>query len=99
MILMCVVAAVRKNDIRVNALLQHLEPRFDLLTLLREKSVLKGHYLNFGTGRVRQKVGRGSPCFTLALTCTAEYAPMNVEANASIQQTQNRRSRANLNVI
>src|ERR1700730_15921265 len=72
MILMCVVTTMRENDIRVNALFQELEPRFHLLTLLCPKSVMKWHYLNFGAGRVREKVGRGSPCFTLAQTCAAK---------------------------
>ena len=53
MILMCVVATVREDNIRINTLFQLLEPRFDLLTLFREKSVSKGHHLNSGTGRVR----------------------------------------------
>jgi hypothetical protein len=35
-------ATVREDDIGVNALFQHLEPRFDLLTLFREKSISEG---------------------------------------------------------
>src|SRR5689334_13000453 len=99
MILMSVVAPMRKNDIRSDAPLQSLEPRLDLLTLFREKSVPEVHHLDFRARRVVEKVaGRGFG-FTLALTSAAENTPVNIETNASIHQAQERCSRPYLNVI
>src|SRR5580698_7063205 len=99
MILMRVVATVRQDDVGINLPFQRLEPRFDLLTLFREKPVPKRHYLYFSDGRVGKKVCSGRPCFELALACAAKNTPMNIQANTPIQQAQKRRSRSDLNVI
>jgi hypothetical protein len=99
MILMRIVTTVRQDDIGIDTPFQGLEPRFDLLALLREKSISESHYLNSRVCGVSEKVGSGSPGFTLALNSAAENTPVNIETNATVHQAQKGCSRANLNVI
>jgi hypothetical protein len=99
MILMRVIATMSQDDIGINTRFQNLEPRFDLLSLFRKKSVAKRHDFNVCARRICQKVGRRCSCFAFPLARSAQDAPVNIETNAPVQQAQEGRARSDLNVV
>lgn len=99
MILMSVISPMRKNQVWLNTPLQGLEPALEFIALLGKEAVPKSHCFDLSTSRFRQKVIGRRPRLPLTLTCSAKNAPMHIKANTTRQQTQERRSGADLDVI
>src|SRR5262245_15020551 len=67
--------------------------------MLRKETIAKRFNFNPSLGRAPQEVGSGSPRLFLALAGAAEHAPMNIELHPALDQAQERRTRANLDVV
>src|SRR5262245_38517077 len=99
MILVSVISSMGKDQIRLNTLLQRLEPELELLPLLWKKAISEGHYFDLSTSRFVQKVSRRGPRLTFTITCRAKTAPTHIKANTPSKQAQKHRSRSNLDVV
>ena len=92
-ILVGVVAPVGKNDVRIDAPLQVLEPVLDFASLVGEKAVLELAEFECGSRRPCQKCSCGCIRLVARSPIGAQHAPMDFELRPDGNELENRAAR------
>src|SRR5689334_10399244 len=99
MVLMCIFAIMRKNQIGRNGSLHFFENAFDLGANEGHKGIFK-----IFEYRTLQAIGRNeqasaTPCLSFSRANRTQYNPMKLRAGIELREAQNRAATANLNII
>src|SRR5207244_5922500 len=99
MVLMCVVAAVGEDEIRLDAALELLEPGLDLGRLRGTQSIAEVVHLDAGALGALEEIDRGRAGLFLAGPVRRQHAPENVEPDPGSLPLQQGGAGADLDIV